>query len=154
MKVLIINGENGFCCLKALFIQKWKITANVLTLRLKMYMSLLVHQNRFGEMKHYSASRVHQRILCSEWVPSEWESKQLIKTSQWSGESVIMDYKLEFWPEVSNGIFLMADFLFYKHCSLHKMLTDILIVMFYQLFWTTVSNILKVFSFLNADFHS
>ncbi len=23
-------------------------------------------------------------MLCSEWVPSEWESKQLIKTSQWS----------------------------------------------------------------------
>ncbi len=22
------------------------------------------------------------RILCSEWVPSEWESKQLIKTDQ------------------------------------------------------------------------
>ncbi len=27
-------------------------------------------------------SLVHQWILCSEWVPSEWESKQLIKTSQ------------------------------------------------------------------------
>ncbi len=26
-------------------------------------------------------SLAHQRILCSEWVPSEWESKQLIKTS-------------------------------------------------------------------------
>ncbi len=25
---------------------------------------------------------LHQLILCSEWVPSEWESKQLIKTSQ------------------------------------------------------------------------
>ncbi len=29
-------------------------------------------------------SLAHQWILCSEWVPSEWESKQLIKTSQWS----------------------------------------------------------------------
>ncbi len=28
------------------------------------------------------ASLSHQWILCSEWVPSEWESKQLIKTSQ------------------------------------------------------------------------
>ncbi len=27
-------------------------------------------------------SLVQQWILCSEWVPSEWESKQLIKTSQ------------------------------------------------------------------------
>ncbi len=26
----------------------------------------------------------HQWILCSEWVPSEWESKQLMKTSQQS----------------------------------------------------------------------
>ncbi len=24
----------------------------------------------------------HQWMLCSEWVPSEWESKQLLKTSQ------------------------------------------------------------------------
>ncbi len=28
-----------------------------------------------------TTSLAHQRILCSEWVPSEWESKQLIKTS-------------------------------------------------------------------------
>ncbi len=27
------------------------------------------------------ASLAHQWILCSEWVPSEWESKQLIKIS-------------------------------------------------------------------------
>ncbi len=27
------------------------------------------------------SSLAQQRILCSEWVPSEWESKQLIKTS-------------------------------------------------------------------------
>ncbi len=27
-------------------------------------------------------SLAQQWILCSEWVPSEWESKQLIKTSQ------------------------------------------------------------------------
>ncbi len=26
---------------------------------------------------------IYQWILCSEWVPSEWESKQLIKTSQY-----------------------------------------------------------------------
>ncbi len=29
-------------------------------------------------------SLAHQWILCSEWVPSEWEFKQLIKTSQQS----------------------------------------------------------------------
>ncbi len=28
------------------------------------------------------ASPAHQWFLCSEWVPSEWETKQLIKTSQ------------------------------------------------------------------------
>ncbi len=32
--------------------------------------------------KCWIASLAHQWILCSEWVPSEWESKQLIKTSQ------------------------------------------------------------------------
>ncbi len=31
---------------------------------------------------HSSFSLAHQGIICSEWVPSEWESKQLIKTSQ------------------------------------------------------------------------
>ncbi len=30
------------------------------------------------------ASVSQQWMLCSEWVPSEWESKQLIKTSQYS----------------------------------------------------------------------
>ncbi len=29
-------------------------------------------------------SLAHQWILCSEWVPCELESKQLINTSQWS----------------------------------------------------------------------
>ncbi len=28
------------------------------------------------------SSLAHQWMLCSEWVPSEWESKHLIKTSQ------------------------------------------------------------------------
>ncbi len=32
--------------------------------------------------KCVSASVSQQWMLCSEWVPSEWESKQLIKTSQ------------------------------------------------------------------------
>ncbi len=31
------------------------------------------------------ASLAHQWIICSEWVPSEWESKQLLKTSLWRG---------------------------------------------------------------------
>ncbi len=30
----------------------------------------------------FKTTIVHQWILYSEWVPSEWESKQLIKTSQ------------------------------------------------------------------------
>ncbi len=37
--------------------------------------SLFLHQNRFGKKLHYIT---FQWILCSEWVPSEWESKQLI----------------------------------------------------------------------------
>ncbi len=41
-------------------------------------------------------SLAHQWILCSEWVPSEWESKQLIKTFHKSLidglRSIIMNY--------------------------------------------------------------
>ncbi len=37
------------------------------------------------DLKKFSITWLaHQWILCSEWVPSEWESKQLIKTSQFS----------------------------------------------------------------------
>ncbi len=36
----------------------------------------------FFIQKFCIASLAHQWILCSEWVPSEWESEQLIKTSQ------------------------------------------------------------------------
>ncbi len=32
-----------------------------------------------SECKFSITSLAHQWILCSEWVPSEWESKQLIK---------------------------------------------------------------------------
>ncbi len=32
--------------------------------------------------KNSITSLAHQWILCSDWVPSEWESKQLIKTSK------------------------------------------------------------------------
>ncbi len=35
------------------------------------------------DLEKFSISSLdHQWILCSEWVPSEWESKQLIKASQ------------------------------------------------------------------------
>ncbi len=34
----------------------------------------------------------HQWILCSEWVPSEWKCKQLIKTSQWSTSNLHNSY--------------------------------------------------------------
>ncbi len=40
-------------------------------------MSLFLHQNRFGEVCIISLA--HQWILCSKRVPSDWESKQLIK---------------------------------------------------------------------------
>ncbi len=54
-----------------------KNAENVLTLRLlKMLMSLIDLE------KCSITSLAQQWILCSEWVPSERESKQLIKTSQ------------------------------------------------------------------------
>ncbi len=36
-------------------------------------MSFFLHWNRFGEFS--LTSLAHKRILCSEWVPSEWEFK-------------------------------------------------------------------------------
>ncbi len=45
-------------------------------------MSLFLHGSRLE--KFCSTSLAHQWILCSEWVPSEWESKQLINTSHQS----------------------------------------------------------------------
>ncbi len=39
------------------------------------------HKNVFlNQTRRSMASLPHQWILCSEWVPSEWDSKQLIKT--------------------------------------------------------------------------
>ncbi len=55
--------------------RKIKMTENVLTLRLsKIQMILFIYGNRFGEMYHSITCS-----QCSEWVPSEGESKQLIK---------------------------------------------------------------------------
>ncbi len=48
--------------LKKLFIQKWTFAKNV-----------FLHGSRFGEM-HQS----QQWMLCSEWVPSEWDSDKNI----------------------------------------------------------------------------
>ncbi len=60
----------------------------------------------------------HQWILCSEWVPSQWESKQLIKTSHyWTssphdkhnllGKTVLNKYIGGFWCErtTQDGLF-------------------------------------------------
>ncbi len=42
-------------------------------------MSLLLHQIWINVALHHC---LREWMLCSEWVPSEWESKQLIKTLQ------------------------------------------------------------------------
>ncbi len=47
----------------------------------KKWMNFLI---RTDLEKCYIKSLAHQWILCSEWVPSEWESKHLLKTSQQS----------------------------------------------------------------------
>ncbi len=54
--------------------QKWKCQDPS-----KMQMSWFLNYIFFGEIS--ITSLAHQCILCSEWVPSEWESIQLIKTS-------------------------------------------------------------------------
>ncbi len=78
-------------------------------------MSLCLHQNRFGEFSITSLAH------CSEWVPSEYKSKQLLKTSQkknyaWSvqedfftGESNIMERGLYFnlvWKRKEKNILM------------------------------------------------
>ncbi len=62
---------------KIVFPKKIKFVENVLT---SAYPSWVGSST---DLKKCSiTSLAHQWILCSEWVPSEWESKQLIKTSQ------------------------------------------------------------------------
>ncbi len=46
-----------------------------------------------GLEKCINASLAHHWIPCSEWVPSEWESKQLIKTSQLGIMDLYFDQK-------------------------------------------------------------
>ncbi len=53
------------------FTQKWRFAENWLTLGVWEYSE-----------ECSIASLTHQWMLCSEWVPSEWESKQLIKHQQ------------------------------------------------------------------------
>ncbi len=61
-------------------------------------------------------SLAHQWMLCSEWVPSEWESKQLIKTSQWSTplQSTTCEAKsCVFVKKKSFKMFLTSERVFY-----------------------------------------
>ncbi len=81
---LFIYNKNGpsyisvsFACffhlgLRGVFNTKMKMKKNVFTLR-PSEMSLFLHQ------KCSIASLAHQWIICREWVPSEWEFKELIK---------------------------------------------------------------------------
>ncbi len=41
------------------------------------------YQSNISDLEYFSVTLLaHQWIICSEWVPSEWEFKQLINTSQ------------------------------------------------------------------------
>ncbi len=65
-----------------IFTQKCKFAENVFTLRpSKMKISFFF---RTDLEKFSSTSLANQCILCSVWVPSEWEFRQLIKTAQLS----------------------------------------------------------------------
>ncbi len=64
--------------LKDYLIQKNVIAYNLFTLKCRWFcFSIRTDLEKFS-----IKSLTHQWILCSEWVPSEWESKQLIKASQ------------------------------------------------------------------------
>ncbi len=61
---------------------EYSSTRSLLHIPTKMWMSLFLYRKTFFFFKCSFISLSYQWILCSVWVPSEWESKQLIKTSQ------------------------------------------------------------------------
>ncbi len=69
----------------------------------------------------------HLWILCSEWVPSEWESKQLIKTSQSSTTNphdsntsinILWSEKLHVYNNIHADIFDFKRVLYALYCLL------------------------------------
>ncbi len=58
------------------------------------------------------ASFAHQWMLCSEWVPSEWESKQLIKHN--NNPQVILTTPVHQIREVKISIFLRNKYIIKK----------------------------------------
>ncbi len=69
----------------------------------------------------------YQRMLCSEWVPSEWESKELIKTSQFT-------FSRNF--EVFSFILASEN---KCDCSPHKSALSCFSCVFCALYWTFMS---------------
>ncbi len=60
-------------------------TSQLLLIIIIIIIIIIQDANKFvssSEQIWWNLALDHQWILCSEWVPSEWESKQLIKTSQ------------------------------------------------------------------------
>ncbi len=65
---------------KESFTQKLQFAENFLPLKSsKMYNKLVFFFFSSEQIWRNVSSLAHQWIICSEWVPSEWESKQLIK---------------------------------------------------------------------------
>ncbi len=63
-------------------------------------------------------SLVHSWILCSEWVPSEWESKQLIKTSETSYSpsiNVFRSNKIRGFNKLLRCFYQLFELLFWRH---------------------------------------
>ncbi len=60
-----------------------------------------IHRNGFGEMQHYIT---YNLILCSDWVPSEWESTFLLeKAILWIEDSY---FTWKQWFEVKNNLMI------------------------------------------------
>ncbi len=71
--------------LKEQITQKWKSADNVLILRPRCRVFLLVFFLSEQIWRNVTFIYLaHKWILGSEWVPSEWESKQLIRHHDWS----------------------------------------------------------------------
>ncbi len=69
----MLNSINDLLSYKEQFTQKMKICS---------HQAIEVRSVCFISDKFSITSLAHQWILCSEWVPSESESKQLIETKQ------------------------------------------------------------------------
>ncbi len=82
------NAMNEWCIYTALYNHVGGLSSTTTNAFVEVYNSLPKYEHLLkiylpiGRPRCRWVPIAHQWILCSEWVPSEWESGQLIKTSE------------------------------------------------------------------------